>query len=460
MNLTLFIIFIFILQAVCLIAGRRASKDLKDQKDYFLAGKEVRFFPLMMTFIATQIGGGLVLGAAEEAYQFGWSVVFLPLGSCLGFLLLASGVGKRMAQFQVATVAQIFEVVYQSSRLKKIASCLSIISLFMILVAQVIASKKFMISLGINENWIFFAFWAMVILYTVLGGLKAVVSIDIIQATFFIFIFILGFGYVVYTSQEPILNLTLSGLNQQDFDLSSSKLYGWLLMPLLFMVIEQDMAQRCFAAQSPRVVTRAAIYAAICTLIVCMIPIFFGVLCKSSGLEVKEGASVFMTVVQNTTTPILAALMGCAILAAVISTAISLINAVSSNLTQDFEFSFIQAQNSTAIARWITALIGLAGVFFSFYFDNVVDLLIQSYELSICCLFAPIFIALFNKQGHKYSAALAMTLGAIGFFIFRLIPLNFPKEILSVLLSFIGYGLGEVLRKMPKREIFNLIKIR
>src|SRR5215203_3492238 len=133
MDLTVFFIVLFALQLICLIVGSRASKDLKNQDDYFLAGKDVKFFPLMMTFVATQVGGGLILGSAEEAYQFGWPVLLYPIGACLGFLLLASGVGRKLAQFKVATVAQLFEVVYHSTRLKKIASLLSILSLFMIL---------------------------------------------------------------------------------------------------------------------------------------------------------------------------------------------------------------------------------------------------------------------------------------------------------------------------------------
>ena len=41
-----------------------------------------------------------------------------------------------------------------------------------------------------------------------------------------------------------------SGLNAEAFTFNSDKFCGWLLMPLLFMVIEQDMGQRCFAAKS------------------------------------------------------------------------------------------------------------------------------------------------------------------------------------------------------------------
>jgi SSS family solute:Na+ symporter len=327
MNISFFMFCLFFLQVICFIVGSRSSKGLKNQEDYFLAGKTIRFFPLMMTFLATQVGGGLVLGAAEEAYRFGWSVIFYPLGASLGLILLACGIGKKMAQFQVSTVAQIFEVVYGSAALKKIASALSILSLFMIFVGQMIASSKFMVSMGVDSKALFLIFWGIVIAYTVLGGLKAVVATDIVQASFFIGIFILCFVTAFFLNGEAFSEPIDSTLQTNTFEFDLSKLWGWLLMPLLFMVIEQDMGQRCFAAGSPRIVTKATFWAGLGTLIICMIPIYFGVLANNLNIVVPKGASVLIAAIEQTTTPTVAALTGCAILAAIISTADSLINA-------------------------------------------------------------------------------------------------------------------------------------
>lgn len=443
MNTTVFIGVLALLQLICLWAGKRASKNLQDQQDYFLASKEVRFFPLLMTFIATQIGGGLVLGAAEEAYQFGWTVLLYPLGACLGFVVLALGIGKKLAQFQVSTVAELLEFAYRSPALKKGASLLSIVSLFMILMAQVIASRKFMVSLGFDHSILFLAFWMVVIVYTVMGGLKAVVSIDIIQALFFITVFAGGLGYILYTGSFHFSSIVEAGWSGDAFDYEMAKLSGWLLMPLLFMVIEQDMAQRCFAASSPRVVTRATAYAAVCTLLVCVIPVFIGILGKQMGIVVPEGSSVFMDVIQAFTTPSIAAFIGCAVLMAILSTAISLLNAVSSNLSQDFDFDHFKGTQSVQLSRKMTAGIGLLAVGGSFYAGAIVDLLIQSYELSVYCLFIPVCAALFKSKGNALSAWLACGLGAVGFCVTRFYSFDIPKEAFCLILSAAGYGIGE-----------------
>lgn len=447
MNLPLFIFLLFALQFLYWMIGRHSSKNIQNNEDYFLAGKSVQLFPLMMTFLATQVGGGLVLGAADEAYKYGWGVLFYPLGQALGLILLGAGIGKKLAEFKVSTVAQIFEVVYKSAKLKKIASILSILSLFMILIAQIIASSKFLVSIGFDNVPLFILFWGIVILYTAQGGLKAVISTDLIQAAFFSIVFLSCFGYVLYSF--PVTSLTqLSSVN--DFIPFSSKLCGWLLMPLLFMVVEQDMAQRCFAGSSGKIVSRACLLAGMSTILVCIAPVYFGCLAKMNGIEILPGSSVLMAAVAETTTPWMTAVVGCAVLAAIISTATSLINAISSNLSTDFDFSFLQKIEKIKIAQGMTCLISIGAIFFAFFFDNVVDVLIQSYELALSCLFVPVTFALYKKQGNSLSAYMALVLGAMGFIAFRIFPIPFPKEIASILLSFGGYGLGETMAYMTR----------
>lgn len=213
-------------------------------------------------------------------------------------------------------------------------------------------------------------------------------------------------------------------------------------MPLLFMVIEQDMAQRCFAAKSARVVSWASGIAALSILGVCAIPVFYGILGRNLGLEIAPGASVFMTVIKASTTPALMALVACAILAAIISTADSLINAISSNIAQDFTIS---SKSNVRRSQLISALIGVTALFCSIYCTNVVSILMQSYELSVSCLFVPIVAGLFLRKGNKQSAAWAVSLGALSFLLVRLLPIDFlPKEVFSLLISALGFGVSEL----------------
>lgn len=435
-TLYLFIPFLLVLQGIYWYIGKRSAKKIKGSSDYFLAGKSVKSGALMMTFIGAQVGGGLVMGAADAAFEYGWWVLFYPLGVASGLFCLSFGMGKRLASFPVSTIAQILEIAYKSPLLKKIASSLSICSLFMILAAQFIASQKFLASLGIDSPLFFALFWGVIILYTVQGGLRAVISTDGAQATVFSVVFIGCFALLLFNGQGP----TFPAL-PDTFSFPSGKLTGWLLMPLLYMMIEQDMGQRCLAATSSKAVSNATFGAGISTLLISIVPITFGVFAKTAGLTIAPGQSTLMTAIGYATSPMVSALAGCAILAAIISTASSLISAISSNLSQDF------GSKSLKTARLLTLAIAVGALTFAFSLDNVVDVLIQSYELFISALFVPIVRALFKKRGNFISAFLAIIFGILSFGFFKLFPQEFPTELINIGISFAGYQLGELVTK-------------
>lgn len=440
MNIPVFFLLFFGLQAVCIFVAMSA-KEIKDKNEYYLAGRQIGYFPLCMTFLATQVGGGLILGSAEEAFHFGWSVLLYPLGQSLGFILLGLGVGRKLALFNVSTISQVFGKAYNSINLKKITSLFSIISLFLIFVAQVVASSKFMTSLGVNGSVLFILFWSMVIFYTAMGGLKAVIATDVVQATFFVAAFVICFIYVFWNLDSKTIE-AINSNHSAFFEFPSAKICAWLAMPLLFMVIEQDMGQRCFAASSPSLVSKSAFTAGVATFVICLIPVFFGILAKFMQIEVPIGSSVFMEVVKISSSPWITALVGCAILAAIISTADSLLNAISSNIALDFDIPLFKERGVRG-QQILTAGIALSGIAVSFFFNNVVDLMIQSYELSVCCLFVPLLGAIFGRQNPQ-SAYLAILFGAVSFGIFKMIPVPISGELVSTLLSLFGFGIGEV----------------
>ncbi len=433
MDTALFISLLFALQVLYYLVGKKASPKSDQDDDYFLAGKKVPFFPLMMTFVATLVGGGVILGSAEEAYKSGWPIFFYPLGAALGLIVLGLGIGRKLAEFKVSTVAQIFEVVYKSKLLQRFASTLSIISLFTTLIAQLVASNRFLVSMGVTSTILFVLFWAIVILYTARGGLRAVISTDFVQAAFFSFIFITCGAIVWWSYGVPVV---------ENVNFSAAKITGWFLMPLIFMIVGQDVGQRCFAGGSAKIVSRATLCAGLSLIVICIIPVYFGVLAKASGMEIGEGSSVLMTAISTLTNPYLTAIVGCAVLAAIVSTVTSLINAISSNIFTDF----IKV-NSMGVITTITTIISFVSVGFALYFNSIVEVMFFGYELSACCLCVPLLFALFKKNGDFFAALFSALFGLAGFVIFRAVPLEFPREILALLCSLLGFGVGTLFQK-------------
>jgi SSS family solute:Na+ symporter len=71
----------------------------------------------------------------------------------------------------------------------------------------------------------------------------------------------------------------------------------------------------------------------------------------------------------------------------------------------------------------------------------------------VSALFVPVLFALLRRRGSYPAALLSMLLGLAGFLLFRLYPIEFPKEVASVLLSLVGYGAGEWISSLMKGQL-------
>ena len=453
MNISLFMTVAAVLGSIYIWIGKSASKNLKTNDDYYLMGRSLSYFQLALTLLATQLGGGTLIGAAQEAYQKGWIVLLYPLGNCLGFCFLGIKFGGKLRDLNISTIAEIFEKIYSSRPLRYIASSLSIIALFFILTAMVIAARFFFASMGLENPLIFIIFWSILIAYTVMGGLKAVVNTDILQALFIIGSIAIAFFSIKFTSiSMPLPEITTS------FGFSKVPWIGWLFMPLLFTLIEQDMGQRCFAAKNSRIIPFAAITAGVSLFICSSVSIYFGILAKRYNLQFSDGASILLESVKTFTNPLATTLFMGAIFMAVISTADSILCAISSNLSYDFLSSKkIKTNKQLRLSRLLTLATGLLSLAIGFFFNNVVGMLILSYELSVCTLFVPIIAAILMKKPSKLAAFLSIIAGGLGFITFRFISTPIPKELLTISLSFLGFIVGQKItnKSVITKEVAN-----
>jgi len=446
MNSALFLTIFSALGILYFIIGIYSAKNIKTNDDYFLAGRDLGLWPVMFTLIATQLGGGMLLGTAEKSYAIGYWGILYTLGMSLGFLLLGLGFAAKLRSLNVATTAELFETKYHSPNLKKIASLLSIATMCGILIAQVVASRALLNGLNINNEYILFTFWAFIIIYTMIGGLKAVVVTDVAQVWVIILIFGGIFVYNLFTEPASFFLLTALAHLQQNFSLkgiSTSSLIATITLPALFSLIEQDLAQRFFASRTQRIAALSAIGSSIFLLIFSLIPIYYGMKGQLMNLNLPLGASPLIPVIEILTNEYVVMFAVCGIIAAITSTANSLLCAVSSNVAQDFNFSFLGIKDQVKVSQLITLITGVVTLVASYFVpQDIISLLISSYEISVSCLLVPLLFAYFGSNLHKNGAIGGIIGGLIGFFAFRIYPIPVP-ELAAILLSLVGYLIGD-----------------
>ncbi len=442
MNIVLFLLLLAVLNIGYFILGMYASKGIQTTADYFLAGRNLTLWPVTFTLIATQLGGGMLLGTSQQAYTVGLYGILYSLGMCLGFLLLGMGFAARLQSLNVSTVAELFETRYGSVGLKRLASLFSIVTFSGILIAQMIASKTVLVGLGVTSEWVYCIFWASIIIYTMTGGLKAVVITDIYQAAYILIVFGAIFAYCFFTGSADFSFVTCqNAFCVTSLDINAS--IATVMMPMLFSLFQQDLAQRFFASRSARVAALSAMCAGICLLLFSLIPIYFGVQAKLLQIPIAADASPLIPTLSLLTNEIILAFALCGIIAAISSTATSLLCAISSNLAQDFDITRFGVTNKLRASQIITLLIGVVLLGASYVFPtNIINILVESYELSVVCLLVPLLICYYKSGLNKNAAIGAITGGLIGFIAFRIVPISFPKEIIALLLSGAGYIIG------------------
>jgi len=445
MNATLFLSVFGLVGVAYLLIGLYASRGIKTTTDYFLAGRDLGFWPLTFTLVATHLGGGAILGISFESYNYGFYGLAYAFGMALGFLLLGMGFASKLRGFDVVTTAELFEVKYGSTFLRKMASVLSALALCGIVAGLVIGTRGTFLALGITQGWVLLLFWFFVIAYTMIGGLRAVVLTDVFQVGIIIAAFI---GVLIYSQFAlPISwgSLTaFAGTYGKDApSFTFARIFGIFLMPALSALIEQDFAQRFFAARTKAIAVWAALASAIVLIGFSLIPVYFGMKARLLGLVVPVGAQPIIAFFEQTTSDIVMTIFMVGIFAAVTSTADSLLCAISSNLAQDFGVTFSTQRRQLFASQIITGLSGGAALLIAYFSDNVLDMLSQSYELLVSTLLVAIMFCFFSKQLKKQAAFASVGAGLLGFVLFRIYPIPFvPREAATLVLSLGGYMIG------------------
>lgn len=443
MNQQLFYILFGCLSAAYCYIGYRASRSITTLQDYFLAGRSLSLFPLTVALIATQLGGGVILGTSKEAYTFGLYGLFYVISISIGFLILAYGFAAKLRSFNVATTAQLFETQFNAPLLKKVASIFSMLSLCGILVAQVVASKNLMLSLHVFSEPLFFAFWSFVIGYTMMGGLQAVVNNDVFQLAFIIAVFCSIFLYELLFNSTTILSVISSTTPIAPDFFSCGKLITVILIPACYSLIEQDIAQTLFAARTQATARIGTLLAAIFMILFACIPVYFGMKARFLGLMISEGANPLIFLFDQYYSPFVVTLVMYGVFAAIISTADALLCAISSHFIQDFNLEKYASQ-PLLFSKISMLTIGAISYYIGSTCTNIIDILISSYAIPVTTLFVPLLCCYSMKRLSSTGASTAIVAGSIGFILFKLFSfcsLAFPEGI-ALLCSALGYACG------------------
>ncbi|XP_050685536.1 sodium-coupled monocarboxylate transporter 1-like [Leptidea sinapis] len=260
------------------------TKAVKDLKDYLLGGKSMSTFPVAMSLIASYVSGVTILGTPAEIYNYGAQYWLVIVGVTLSCIIVAAVYLPVFCTLRLSSSYEYLELRF-NRHVRAVASILFLLDevLFLPMVVYVPALAFNQLT-GVN---VFIVAGIMVLIcgiYTVLGGLRAVVWTDSVQTgVMFIGVVLvatagtLAVGGVtnVLSVAEASGRLELSNWSFSPYERQTGwgAIVGGFLYWTCFNSVNQTMVQRYISLPTKRkAITALAIFCigAICAISLCV----------------------------------------------------------------------------------------------------------------------------------------------------------------------------------------------
>lgn len=407
----------------------------KDTNDYYVGGRSMGSWHIGLSVVATDVGGGFSIGLGGLGFLMGlsgsWMLFTGLIGAWLSAVFLIPKVNRLAHQVNLFTFPQLFKRFFDG-RVALLAGIISAIGYLGFTSSQILAGAKLaaatFVDLDLNTALILMGVIAVV--YTVAGGLKAVIYTDTIQWILLMggLIFIgIPMGYAAVGGYEGIRDV----LPREFLSLSNVswvQLLNWGITILPIWFVGMTLYQRIYACRDEKTAQKAWYIAG---LFEYPVMAFMGVLL---GLFARVGAEQGMfdalgygdvnsldaemglPLLLRTVLPVgLMGLMLSAYFSAIMSTADSCLMAASGNVVTDIIAVLFRIPDHDnrllRLSQIVTLFIGAGALLIAMQMQNVLELMLLSYAFMVSGLFVPVLGALYWKRSTPLAAFWAMLLG-------------------------------------------------
>ena len=176
-------ILIFALYFLLVFAiGFYSLRKTRDESDYWIAGGKLGWALGGATLAATHTSAGTFIGAIGAIYAFGWSFGWVLISIPLSYWFMAAVLAPRFTRARELTLPAFIERRYYSKAARAIAATIIMIAITVYIQAQIVAGglvANIVFGLPTTQGMVLFT--AILLAYTVIGGMIAVVYTDFVQ---------------------------------------------------------------------------------------------------------------------------------------------------------------------------------------------------------------------------------------------------------------------------------------
>ena len=211
---------------VTLVIGLWAGRNIKDIQEYAVANRAFSTGMLVLTLLATNIGGGSILGASNSIFSNGIIMTVAELGVAVQVLGIGFFITPHMVRFNnCITMGDVMARCYgTTSRL--ITGLLTLLYSICMIAMQLLALAIFSDSLlGIKATWVIALSGSILAIYTALGGIKSVTFTDAFQ--FLVLIIVIPLIISLVVKQVGGISMLLQQVPAEKFNVFEHERFSY-----------------------------------------------------------------------------------------------------------------------------------------------------------------------------------------------------------------------------------------
>ena len=429
-DLSVFIIYLSVMLGIGFYFMRRNQS----KEDYYIGSRSMSAGHIGLSVVATDVGGGFSIGLGGLGFAIGlsgsWMLFTGLIGAWLSTVLLIPKIYPVARKFHFLSFPDALKH-YYNGKVALMAGIISLIGYVGFTSSQILAGAKLASATiaSISQGEAIFLMGIIAIIYTVLGGIKAVIYTDTIQ-WIILMIGILGIGIPVGVWKLGGFQTIFAALPSTHLSLtqiSVSQFVNWLITIVPIWFIGMTLYQRIYACKDEKTAITAWRIAGLFEWpVMAFLGVILGLLSKvaydqnlfasfgyaaDQPIDPELGLPIFLSHVL----PVgLMGLMLSAYFSAIMSTADSCLMAASGNLMTDILRTIKPSwSESIGISQIFTLMIGFIEMMLALQMEEVLSLMLHSYAIMVSGLFIPVLMMLFRSMPNAKAALWSMAGGGL-----------------------------------------------
>ena len=349
---------------VVFAVGLLSLRATRDERDYWIAGGKLGWLVGGATLAATHVSAGTFIGTIGVMFTAGWSFGWVVLSIPLGYWFMAAVLAPRFTRVRELTLPAFMETRYYDRRIRALAAVIILVATVVYVQAQIVAGGLVAnVAFGVPVTWGMVGFTAILLAYTVVGGMIAVVYTDFFQLA----VMVLGVLAAVPLALRQVGGLgalfdTVQAVKPSVFafdgGLPPSLLFTMALAFMLGSVATPEKLTRLYAMRDMRTIRRGILFTIVLATGINLLVFILSLVAITLFPALPTGDLAMPMIAQSVLPTVIGTLMLAAITAAMMSTVDSLLIVAGSALSHDIYQTIINPHANPATRVWI----GRAGV--------------------------------------------------------------------------------------------------